>query len=206
MKRPGNKWWTESPGPKDYDIQAMGYATPCWVWKWGKTGQGYGYLSAGVDGVRSMHRWFYMQKFGEIRQGLQLDHLCRVRACVNPDHLEPVTGAENTRRGPHVKLTQLDVQTIRAAKGSGVPARWLATKFGVSNGTIHELCNGRSWQAPGKSKKAVKSGPRRCGECGRWFRHVEAKFLLEGLSPNVPLIEKINRVLGEKSTGSTPKK
>lgn len=53
-----------------------------------------------MDGERKVvHRIAYELLVGPIPDGLQLDHLCRVRNCVNPDHLEPVTGQENMRRG-----------------------------------------------------------------------------------------------------------
>lgn len=45
------------------------------------------------------HRMAYEELVGPIADGLQIDHLCRVRCCVNPAHLEPVTQAENIRRG-----------------------------------------------------------------------------------------------------------
>lgn len=48
---------------------------------------------------KSAHREAYKAFKGEIPDGLELDHLCRVRNCVNPDHLEPVTRLENARRG-----------------------------------------------------------------------------------------------------------
>jgi hypothetical protein len=45
------------------------------------------------------HRWSYEYHVGPIPDGLQLDHLCRVRRCVNPWHLEPVTNRVNSQRG-----------------------------------------------------------------------------------------------------------
>jgi hypothetical protein len=45
------------------------------------------------------HRWLYQWMVAELPPSLQLDHLCRNRACVNPDHLDPVTGQVNTGRG-----------------------------------------------------------------------------------------------------------
>lgn len=75
----------------------------CWLWTGAKK-QGYGYF---YDGSRAndrgpnhrAHRWIYEHLVGPIPDGLQLDHLCRVRHCVNPAHLEPVTAGENIRRG-----------------------------------------------------------------------------------------------------------
>jgi hypothetical protein len=46
------------------------------------------------------HRWAYEHFIGPIPAGLEIDHLCRVRHCVNPAHLEPVTKSENRRRQP----------------------------------------------------------------------------------------------------------
>lgn len=69
----------------------------CWVWQ-GYTGSsGYGRLR--VEGVFCQaHRYAYELLVGPIPEGLQLDHLCRVRSCVNPAHLEPVTARENKLR------------------------------------------------------------------------------------------------------------
>lgn len=57
------------------------------------------------------HRWAYEHLRTEIPEGLELDHLCRTRHCVNPWHLEPVTHAENHRRRRGIKTGPYDVGT-----------------------------------------------------------------------------------------------
>ena len=70
----------------------------CWEWRGARAGTGYGAIW--VDGRgRPAHRVAYELEVGPIPDGLQLDHLCCNPACVRPDHLEPVTQAENIRRG-----------------------------------------------------------------------------------------------------------
>jgi hypothetical protein len=82
----------------------------CWLWTAGTTtrvpGHGYGrYLNEGKEVLA--HRFAYEVAHGPIPDGLVLDHLCRVGLCVRPDHLEPVTIAENTRRGDVGRLNKL---------------------------------------------------------------------------------------------------
>lgn len=76
----------------------------CLLWTAATNHMGYGAFGYGSrDGrtapVVSAHRFAYTALVGEIPGGLVLDHLCRVPACVAPDHLEAVTNAENIRRG-----------------------------------------------------------------------------------------------------------
>jgi len=69
-------------------------------WEWTSHINIGGYATFWIDGRSWVaHRYIYEAAVGEIPDGLQLDHLCRNRGCVNPDHLEPVTGRENLLRG-----------------------------------------------------------------------------------------------------------
>lgn len=72
--------------------------TDCWTWFRAKNQGGYGKFS--VNGIQFVsHRWLYTKIKGEVPKGLDLDHLCRNRACCNLNHLEPVTRRENSIRG-----------------------------------------------------------------------------------------------------------
>lgn len=76
----------------------------CFVWLGSGTGNGYGTFRAGGAGVGNVspvvsHRWAYEFFVEPIEDGMVMDHLCRNRRCVNPDHLEPVTQGENLKRG-----------------------------------------------------------------------------------------------------------
>ncbi len=80
-----------------YRSKDRGYETPCWIWQLGLLDSGYGHLR--VNGVRfRAHCYYYRKLKGPIPEGLVLDHLCEVKDCVNPKHLEAVTQAENLRR------------------------------------------------------------------------------------------------------------
>jgi hypothetical protein len=77
--------------------------TPCTLWTGTITAKGYGRLqrgsrSNGTARLYYAHRWTWEQTHGPIPPGMEVDHLCRVRACVRLDHLELVTPDENKRR------------------------------------------------------------------------------------------------------------
>lgn len=79
----------------------------CWLWTGGRNRDGYARTSVQVGPGKSRnkraHRVLYEVVNGPVPDGMVLDHVCRVRHCVNPGHLEVVTPTENTRRGDHVQ-------------------------------------------------------------------------------------------------------
>lgn len=124
-----------------FDVSSDG----CWGWVGPKTGNGYAVFS--VDGRhRVAHRWIYEQLIGAVA-GLEVDHLCRNRACVNPDHLEAVTKTENIRRGASPTLTVAVVAHIRSLAPEAYDRRQLAGHYGVSPETISSVRHQRSWRA-----------------------------------------------------------
>lgn len=72
----------------------------CWIFTGGGDGKGYGSVGVGrrEEGTKRTHQVVYEALRGPVPDGFELDHLCATPRCVNPDHLEPVTHAENMRR------------------------------------------------------------------------------------------------------------
>lgn len=93
------------PGPKPrpaidrFMTKVMPHPCGCVVWAATRNNKGYGWFYSNTAGRQVLaHRWSYEYFVGPIPDGLDLDHLCSTPYCVNPDHLEPVTHAENQRR------------------------------------------------------------------------------------------------------------
>lgn len=119
----------------------------CWLWTASKSKGGYGKtMRLHPDGSVYAHRVAYELLVGLVPKNMHLDHLCRVRHCVNPAHLEPVTPGENARRGETGKRNR-----IKTHCPQGHPYDEANTKI-TSKGTREcRTCRGL-WDGPHRKR------------------------------------------------------
>jgi hypothetical protein len=152
------------PRPKDHAERVERWIAKCvvdengcWIWPGSKSNGGYAHVRVlqpdGSRPGRGLHRVVYEHRVGPVPEGLDLDHLCRVRACCNPAHLEPVTPRENILRG-------VGVSALNAIKTHCIHG--------------HEFTP--------ENTARDKSGRRQCRECSRaairrnYWRHKEKRM------------------------------
>ena len=144
----------------------------CWLW----TGTFYTHLGKPtygqfwLEGKRTgAHRASYRLHVGPIPAGLDVMHSCDNPPCVNPAHLSPGTRKQNladarrrngnwSLRGEHhgrAKLTEADVDTIRAELAKGVYQRVLAERFGVTQAQISNIARGTRWATRPETAEAA---------------------------------------------------
>jgi hypothetical protein len=129
--------------PETWIEEDRGFETPCWIWQGRKIPTGYG-ITRAPDGRRTTaHLAVYERFIGPVPDGLELDHRCRQRDCVNHSHVEPVTHAENMRRGSNCKLTIEDARAIRGTSGT---CEALGRMYGVDGSTISLIRRNRIWR------------------------------------------------------------
>lgn len=130
--------------------------TGCWEWQRSINRDGYGHVMK-AGRCRLAHRVYYEEMVGPIPEGLTLDHLCRNRACVNPDHLEPVTQAENCRRGANATIDRATRDFIRSKRGE-IPQTKLAAQLGISQTAVSKIQRGASWTDEFRTAVTIESG------------------------------------------------
>lgn len=117
----------------------------CWEWQGyidPKTGYGKAYNPT-TKRQSTAHRVVWAREHGEIPAGMDLDHLCRVRHCVRPDHLEIASRSVNAYRGSRSKLTRDEVIRIRSG---GEHYLDLARELGVHHSTIFSARSGKTYK------------------------------------------------------------
>ena len=117
----------------------------CWLWT-AATSRGYGrFVMQGS--LRLAHRVAWrIVRGSDPSADMVLDHVCRVRSCVNPDHLREVTMAENVRVGAKAKLSDSSAGSLRREYAAGdVTFRELGERYGVSTSTAGYAATGRTW-------------------------------------------------------------
>jgi hypothetical protein len=129
--------------PVDYIVDED---TGCWNWQLSIDRNGYGHTRLADGTATGAHRVMYARHRGPIPNGLHLDHLCRNPRCVNPDHLEPVTPADNVRRGIRTILTRTDAEDIRWLYATGMFRQSdIARHFGVASAYVSQIVTGSTW-------------------------------------------------------------
>lgn len=128
MKTIESRFWAKvnKEGPDD-----------CWDWQGGKNNKGYGYFWVEGKIITRVHRFAYQLLKGNIPKTMTLDHLCRNRSCVNPNHLEVVTMRINSLRG--VGASARNARATHCPKGH--PYDLLNTHFYVNGNRRCQTCN-----------------------------------------------------------------
>ncbi len=120
--------------------------TGCHIWSRFKDKDGYGIFRIDGRSVRA-HIFYYEQKYGPVPDGLELDHKCERRDCVNPDHMEAVTHAENVRRGGRVSyMTMEKAREVRARKAQGQTHKQIAEEMQIGFSLVGQIVTNRCWR------------------------------------------------------------
>ena len=137
-----------------FDAQHEKHEGGCWLWIGYKDKDGYGKFCVNRKHTRA-HRFAYETFVGPIAPGLEIDHKCRVRSCVNPAHLEPVSGRENQRRSPISFTTRNRAKTHcpRGHEYSGANTMFVNAKYGKARSC--RICKAATRDRWGDLKRGI---------------------------------------------------
>lgn len=117
----------------------------CWIWNLSKGIGGYGQIRRNNKRYTA-HRFFFETLNGPVPKGFELDHLCRNRACVNPNHLEVVSRQVNTQRGDIAVFNPATVKKARKMFDSGIRIIDIASCLKIHKNTVSAVVHRQTWK------------------------------------------------------------
>jgi hypothetical protein len=132
--------------------------TGCWLWTGFANSDGYGYIGIAASKPAKAHRVSWELHRGQIPSGVLVCHKCDTPSCVNPDHLFLGTDADNSKdrnqklrlaygkRHGTAKLDDAKAKEIRTMIDDGISERDVASRFGVSRGTVRAIKSQKTWK------------------------------------------------------------
>jgi len=140
-------------------MEDRGYKTPCWTWVRKLNDGGYPIWHRKEHPTCMAHIQLWQMFNGSVPDGLELDHLCRNRSCVRPDHLEAVVHRENVRRGLVRRFTDEQIEAC-ISDAIQIGCKPAARKHKMNRAWLRELMTLRNLKSPLKTGRQPHKGRR----------------------------------------------